>query len=205
MLEKSIRILSPFILLGLSLGSLSGCQMSLRSRANDPPPPPPAPAPAPVPTINKPKFGGFKFKVSPQGVVELPGAITFETGTANLKPESASVLQLVQQYLEAKPQVTKLRIEGHTDSEGQLEDNQVLSEQRSLSVSRWLVSKGIDCKRLVPVGFGESQLLVSPETNEDDMAKNRRVVFVKAEENGAALDGLPLDGGGSMTAGGACE
>ncbi len=179
---------------------LSGCHIKLRSGANDPPPPPPEPA-KPAPKKKTLKLGGLHkltFKVNEKGEVELPGAVLFETGTATLRPESDAVLEVVQKYLEQKPEVTKLRIEGHTDSDGDDARNQTLSENRAMSVSRWLVTRGIDCKRLVPVGFGESRLLVSPDDTEEKKAQNRRVVPVNAEIKGAPIQGRPIDGGGTI-------
>src|SRR5690606_22711641 len=97
--------------------------------------------------------------------------------------------------MKAKPEVTKLRIEGHTDSDHDNASNMNLSKQRAVAVTAWLVAKGVECKRLVPVGFGEEKLLVNPETNADDKARNRRVVFVNAEVKGKPVGGKPIDGG----------
>ncbi len=187
----------------------AGCKVqgSLKAGGNDsPPPPPPAPAPAPPPAEPKPKpaIPKLKFNVNEKGEVQLPGPVLFETGTANLKPESDAVLEVVQKYLEAKPEITKLRVEGHTDTDADDASNMVLSKNRAMACVRWLTGKGIDCKRLVPVGFGETRLLKKPETTPEDKAQNRRVMFVNAEINGKAIGGLPLDGGG-QSAGDACQ
>jgi OmpA-OmpF porin, OOP family len=165
------------------------------------PPPPPAPAPAPPPAPPPPpketkKFTatGLRFKVNDKGEVELPDPVLFETGTANLKPESDKPLGMVLTYLQQKPEVTKLRIEGHTDTDGDDAGNMTLSRDRSTAVSQWLVAKGIDCRRLVPIGFGESHLVVTPEQTQADKAKNRRVVFANAEVNDKPVGGT-IDGG----------
>jgi OOP family OmpA-OmpF porin len=189
---------------------LAGCRVQVKAGGEDEPPPPPPPAPAPEPepapeAAPKIKFGKFKLPpVDKDGKVQLPGPVLFETGSAQLKPESDAVLDIVRQYLEAKPEVTKLRIEGHTDTDNDDASNQKLSEGRAMAVAQWLVGKGTNCKRLVPVGFGESKLVVSPEATPDDKSKNRRVVFINAEINGKAIGGLPLDGGGKI-AGDACK
>ena len=187
-----------------------GCKITMRGRGSDPPPPPPEPAPAPTPAVPKPKkvalrkFKTMNFKINSKGEVELPSSVLFETGTATLLPESDAVLEVMQKYLEQKPEVTKLRIEGHTDTDGDDTRNQALSEQRAMAVSRWLVARGIDCKRLVPVGFGETRPLVSPDDTEDKKAQNRRVVPVNAEIKGQPIQGRPVDGGGTI-AGDACQ
>jgi OOP family OmpA-OmpF porin len=149
----------------------------------------------------------MKFKLPPidkEGRIQLPGPVLFETGSAKLKPESDAVLEIVHNYMKAKPEVTKLRIEGHTDTDNDDASNQKLSEARAMSVAAWLVGKGTECKRLVAVGFGESKLVVNPEKTEDDKAKNRRVVFVNAELNGKPVGGRPQDGGGKL-AGDPCK
>ncbi len=181
-----------------------GCKVSVKAGPEPPPPPPPTPKPVPKPKPKpKPRFGKFKFKVK-NNRVELPGAIMFETGNANLKSESDAVLEIVQAYLEQHPRVTKHRIEGHTDTDGTPQSNQVLSEQRSMAVARWLVAKGIDCKRLLPVGFGQTALKVDPEKSADDKQANRRVEFVNAELDNKAIAGRPVDGGGKI-AGDPCK
>jgi len=181
--------------------ALTACKVSVKAGGGEeppPPPPPPAdPAPAPAPKP-KPKLKKMKFKVSDKGEVELPGPVLFETGKAVLLPESDAVLGIVDSYLKAKPDITKLRIEGHTDSDDADAKNMTLSKARAMAVSQWLVAKGNECKRLVPAGFGESRLLVKPETSPEDKATNRRVMFVNAEIKGKPIGGLPIDGGGEL-------
>ena len=148
--------------------------------AETPPPPPPPPAPEPP----KPK------------PLDLPGPIVFATGSDQLSPESAPALKRVAAYLAQRADVTLLRIEGHTDNQGMKRQNQRLSEARALSVASWLVRNGVDCKRLFPVGFGDTKPLV--ENNDDDnRAKNRRTVFINAAVQGKEVGGV-RDGGGHV-------
>jgi OOP family OmpA-OmpF porin len=193
------------VLCTVGLMALSGCTFKAAADANagEAEPPPPAPAPTAQPVAAKPepkkkfRFPKLKFNVNAKGEVELPGPVLFEVGTANLKPESDAVLDVVFKYLEAKPDVTKLRVEGHTDTDGGDAANVTLSTNRAKAVAAWLTAKGTDCKRLVPVGFGETKLLKSPEATADDKAQNRRVMFINAEIKDKAIGGLPLDGGGT--------
>jgi len=127
----------------------------------------------------------------------LPSPIVFETGTDKLASSSESGLQHVKSYLEDKSYISRLRIEAHTDSQGSDAANQKLTEKRALAVGRWLVSKGIDCKRLLAVGFGESKPVASNDSPEG-RAQNRRVSFVNAELRGRAIGGMPIDGGGQV-------
>jgi OOP family OmpA-OmpF porin len=86
-------------------------------------------------------------------------------------------------------------VEGHTDADDTNDRNMLLSKGRAMAVTQWLIAKGIDCKRLLPVGFGEEKPLKTPEKTDLDKQENRRVVFIPAEKNGQAIDGKPLDGG----------
>jgi OOP family OmpA-OmpF porin len=78
-----------------------------------------------------------------------------------------------------------MRIEGHTDNRGVRASNQKLSEARAFAVAKWLVSHGIDCKRVLPLGFGDTEP-VADNGSEDGRAQNRRTVFV---DNRSAHDG----------------
>jgi OOP family OmpA-OmpF porin len=129
--------------------------------------------------------------------IKLPGGIMFRTGTAEIDPVSDVVLEVVLDYLTAKPNVTLLRIEGHTDNDGGPAANQILSERRAMAVATWLVDAGIDCRRLIPVGFGETRPLV-PNNAPENKALNRRVEFVNAAINGRAIGGRATDGGGRI-------
>ncbi|MBZ5859225.1 OmpA family protein [Flavihumibacter profundi] len=69
---------------------------------------------------------------------------------------------------------TNILIEGHTDDTGKDEYNQALSEKRAHSVTAFLISKGVDPKRITEKGYGESQPKY-PNDSEANRAKNRRV------------------------------
>lgn len=55
-------------------------------------------------------------------------------------------------------------MEEHTDNSAPESSNQKLSEQRALAVCKWLVENGIDCKRLIAVGFGSTKPVASNDT-----------------------------------------
>ncbi|NUQ77256.1 MAG: OmpA family protein [Polyangiaceae bacterium] len=162
----------------------------------------PVETPPPAETTAAPEQPKPKYSVE-GGQLKLPGPVVFETGKATLKPESDEVLQIVHDYLKDKPDITLLRIEGHTDTDGNDADNQRLSEGRSLAVAQWLVAKGIDCKRLIPVGFGETKPVAANDTPENK-AQNRRTAFVNAALKGKPIGGMPVDGGGKV-AGDPCK
>lgn len=104
----------------------------------------------------------------------------FDTGKSGLKDESKSELTRIVEFLEQYPKV-KVEISGHTDSQGDEAENMVLSQDRAKSVVNYLVEKGIDNERLVPVGYGETKPVADNSTRKG-RAKNRRVDF-KVLEN----------------------
>lgn len=127
--------------------------------------------------------------------LKLADPVLFFNGGDRLKPESEKALGFVKDYLDAKTYITLLRVEGHTDADGDSAVNQKLSERRALAVARQLVAKGVDCKRLLPVGFGGGKPL-APNDTAENKAKNRRLVFVNATLRGRPIGGMPTDGGG---------
>jgi OOP family OmpA-OmpF porin len=186
-MRNFVSIVCTLLLAGASV-SYTGCVVVKdKPPAKEPAPPAPKPEAKPEakPTVPEVENGQLK----------LPGPVVFETGKAILKPESDVVLDMVRAYLEAKPQITLLRIEGHTDDQGIAADNQKLSELRSLAVAKWLITKGVACKRLHPVGFGQEKPIADNKTAEG-REQNRRTAFVNAELKGKAIGGMPADGGG---------
>ena len=65
-------------------------------------------------------------------------------------------LEQILLFLNENPSVS-LQIIAHTDNEGENAYNQILSEKRAKSVCQFLESKGIDEKRLIPMGKGETE------------------------------------------------
>jgi OOP family OmpA-OmpF porin len=103
--------------------------------------------------------------------------IFFKTGKAELLPESMPVLQSVVDVMEQNPDITKIRIEGHTDNQGKPARNLELSKRRAKAVLKWLVKAGVSKSRLESNGYGQTQPIADNET-EDGRSKNRRVMFV---------------------------
>jgi OmpA-OmpF porin, OOP family len=134
-----------------------------------PPPPPPAGPPRKITLTGLPLDGA-----------QLAGIpdIEFDTGTANLKrsPQNDMVLNLLLRAGQTYVTITRLRVEGHTDSTGNEPDNQRLSEARAGAVVEWLTSHGIARARLNPVGCAARDPLF-PNDSPEHMARNRRVEF----------------------------
>lgn len=113
--------------------------------------------------------------VIPDQVIELKG-VTFEFNKTRLTPNAEVVLDTVVKAFLGQSGL-KVEIGGHTDSRGSDAYNQKLSQGRADSVRNYLISKGARPDQLTAVGYGESQLLINPETNDDDYELNRRVEF----------------------------
>lgn len=107
-------------------------------------------------------------------VVQLQD-ITFETGKADLKPDSNEELDRLVGLLEGN-QTIKVEISAHTDDVGNDDSNLKLSEKRAKTVVDYLTKKGIKPDRMTAKGYGETLPLVANDTDENK-AKNRRVQF----------------------------
>ncbi len=103
------------------------------------------------------------------------GMINFARASADLGPDSHATLRELAKVIKTCPDI-KVEIAGHTDSEGQEERNQRLSERRAKAVARFLVQQGVPKSKVEMVGYGETQPLVDNESTEN-RAKNRRIEF----------------------------
>ena len=109
------------------------------------------------------------------GRVRLYG-INFDYDSDIIRDESKPTLDKIVAMLKSE-QAMQLIIEGHTDSDGSTDHNQVLSQQRAESVKLYVVSAGISSSRLFTKGYGESTP-VAPNTTAAGKAQNRRVELV---------------------------
>jgi OOP family OmpA-OmpF porin len=163
-------------LLGLALAGAGACGEKL----------PPNPVPQTAGPKAVPPWFDPNARWDPKGKdsrIYIEGKIVFDNDKAIIKPGSEKVLEALLAFLQTRPDVTRVRIEGHTDSNASDEYNQELSARRSLAVCNWLVDRGIDHLRLIPVGFGESKP-IAPNDIERGRAENRRTEFHVAEVNG---------------------
>ena len=108
--------------------------------------------------------------------LSLNDAITFDTDRDTIKPESFPILDQVARVLVAHPELTQVRVEGHTDDVGPAAYNKDLSQRRAASVVRYLVGKGVDAGRLLAAGYGFERPVATNATVLG-RARNRRVEF----------------------------
>ncbi|MGE3152963.1 MAG: OmpA family protein [Nitrospiraceae bacterium] len=101
--------------------------------------------------------------------------IEFEVSSATLAPRGMKVLDELVPIIQSDKDV-KLEIGGHTDNYGDPKFNQLISHARAAAVAQYLASKGVDGRRLVSKGYGESKPIASNKTK-DGRKQNRRVTF----------------------------
>ena len=103
----------------------------------------------------------------------MPGNITFETDSYNLRSSFYPVLNSVGHVL-AKYADTTLRVSGHTDNTGSRQYNQTLSERRATSVADYLVTREVDRSRMLVQGLGFDQP-IADNGSAAGRSQNRRV------------------------------
>jgi outer membrane protein OmpA-like peptidoglycan-associated protein len=106
--------------------------------------------------------------------------VLFDTGSATLKSGAREKLARVSGILLSHPEL-KVEVEGHTDSIGDQNLNQRLSENRADAVRSYLVTQGIASSAVTTKGFGQSQPVASNDTAAGRQ-QNRRVELVVAGE-----------------------
>lgn len=128
-----------------------------------------------VPRVEEPRDVSSLVVLEGDSIV-VKETIGFAHGKAEIEPASMDLLDAVAKILTTTMSISKLTIEGHTDTTGEPAANQPLSEERALAVKKYLESKGVDPQRLESRGFGSSQPVDTNDT-EEGRAKNRRVEF----------------------------
>ena len=109
--------------------------------------------------------------------LDLGGStILFATNRDTIRPESFELLNRISRVLQRRSDITRIRIEGHTDSQGRAEYNRALSDRRANSVMTYLVDQGVDPARLQAIGYGPDRPIADNRTS-GGRAQNRRVEF----------------------------
>lgn len=106
-------------------------------------------------------------------LVRVPSEILFEQGSASLSTAGMTKVRELAQVLRDYPDSIAY-IRGHTSSEGELEYNIQLSQQRANVVRSELIAAGISPSRLIAEGMGPQDPIASNDT-ESGRAMNRRV------------------------------
>lgn len=128
------------------------------------------------PNVSSGDTGTFDATGSDSGKINGLSSVNFEYDSANLSTDSRRRLADNAEWIKTNTNAT-VQVEGHCDSRGSVEYNLALGERRAKAVKAYLVSLGIDSKRLTIISYGEEKPLVTGES-EDAFAKNRRANFV---------------------------
>jgi outer membrane protein OmpA-like peptidoglycan-associated protein len=123
-------------------------------------------------------------KPTDHGLVLTLGDVLFTTGKADLKPGATGNLNKLVAFLNKYPD-RSVAIQGYTDSAGNEDSNQGLSERRANSVKSYLAGQGIGSERLSASGKGQSEPVASNATAEGRQ-QNRRVEVLISSPTAAA-------------------
>ena len=121
------------------------------------------------------EFSAAALEAAKEGEILNLKHVNFATGSAVLTPESATELGLVVEAMTKDPKMT-VEVGGHTDNAGKPEKNKALSEARAKSVAAFVAARGIDPKRMLAAGYGDTKPLADNATPEGK-ATNRRTEF----------------------------
>ena len=102
--------------------------------------------------------------------------VQFATGRAEVKAESAGLLDEVAQVMNDRADILKVEVAGYTDNVGNANVNRNLSERRAQAVVQELIKRGVAAERMTAKGYGPDTPIADNATKEGQ-AKNRRVEF----------------------------
>lgn len=108
--------------------------------------------------------------------------VHFDVNKSSLRPVSLKSLDELVKALKIKEDLV-VEIAGHTDSDGEENANIILSQSRAESVVNYLTKRGIDSKRLIAKGYGESEPVADNNSSEGKQRNRRTEVRI--------LDALP--------------
>ena len=115
---------------------------------------------------------------SPQEILtsEVGDRVFFDFDKSDLKPEARRTVERWAAFLKQYPNLT-VTIEGHADERGTREYNLALGERRANSAKNFLVSLGVDARRVATISYGKERPAVVG-SNEAAWSQNRRAVMV---------------------------
>jgi outer membrane protein OmpA-like peptidoglycan-associated protein len=130
--------------------------------------------------------------------IRIMQAVHFRTNSAEIDPDSFSLLEQVADIMLRNPDMCHIEVQGHTDSSGTLQRNTTLSQERADSVVNYLVETGVSRDRLSAHGYGP-EVPVAPNITAAGRSRNRRVEFHITERCGGGGAATPVPAGLSTT------
>lgn len=107
-------------------------------------------------------------------VIRIPAALTFDVGSAAVKPQFGATLREISRTVKGRDQ-TFVDVLAHSDLSGSAAVNQTLSDKRAAAVAADLSKHGVAKARVASRGYGKSAPLYNPEMSDAEKAANRRV------------------------------
>ena len=114
--------------------------------------------------------------------LDISEKVFFELDKAIIKEDSFELLNAVARVIVQNPQILKIEVAGHTDSQGDEEYNLELSDRRAAAVVEYIVGQGVEAERLSSAGYGQTVPLIEGDT-EDAYSTNRRVEFTILQQS----------------------
>lgn len=129
------------------------------------------------------------FKDTPEGArLTVPARVFFDKGSSKLYGESIKLIDGLKPILDKVS--GDIIVEGHTDTTGSKAYNKKLSKNRANAVKKIIIERHkISPSRMAAKGYGSSRPEVPNAKSIDDLAKNRRAVFLFPDETVKSLDG----------------
>ena len=109
--------------------------------------------------------------------IEIKKQVHFATNRDVILPDSAPLLDQIAGVILENDRLKVIRVEGHTDDQGDDAYNLDLSNRRARAIGRALEERGVDAARLKPVGYGETKP-IADNKKPAGRALNRRVEFM---------------------------
>ena len=131
--------------------------------------------------LNEQLEGATVQRVEEGIAVSFDSGLLFDFDSSALRPEARENLEKLAEIMN-RDDNTNLMIVGHTDSVGNEDYNQLLSERRAQSAARYLMKQNIDYSRISTEGRGETEPIADNST-EAGQQENRRIeVAIYANE-----------------------
>src|SRR6185436_6514731 len=129
----------------------------------------------------------LRYKRPPPRTPFVLKGVNFDTGSANLRHESALRLDLVVDFMKRRKSAT-VEISGHTDNVGNAKKNKALSLKRAQACRDYVISQGVEGNRITALGFGGERPTV-PNDSDENRQKNRRIEVVEVQTPPAGAKG----------------
>ena len=123
----------------------------------------------------------FKQDLFKKGMLEIESNIQFKTASHILEEHYKSQLDLIAQSLQKNPTLN-ITLSGFADKRGDSTFNQVLSEQRALTVKNYLMDNNVNEEQVITISFGETALVSAGVNFEDDFFDRRVMLKVSDEQ-----------------------